>query len=105
MNRRLSRGAFLAGGAALALASLTPASAEDTHDISGPRPLAGHLGASSSGRTAEYFFDYPGKEEVYTIELQVSPDNQSVLDNAGFRVYGPGGALHISGGAQRGLRP
>jgi 6-phosphogluconolactonase len=105
MTRRLSRGAFLAGGAALGLAGLMPAFAEGSLDGAGARPVGGHLGASASGRTTEYFFDYPGREEVYTIELQVLPDNQAVLDNAGFRVYGPGGSVHVTGGAQRGLRP
>jgi len=109
---KITRGQFLKGAAALAggalkASSLGVASATDggTLDNAGPRPIGGRLGASRTGRAVEYSFDYPGTEDVFTVELQVWPDDGAVLQKAGFRVYSPDGSLHITGGAQRGVRP
>jgi hypothetical protein len=66
---------------------------------------SGHLAASSSGVSTRYSFEYPGDESVYTINLQVSPDNGDLLNRAGFRIYGPNGSVQTTGGAQTGLKP
>lgn len=68
-------------------------------------PLIGHLAASPAGSFANFEFDYPGDESVYTINLQVTPDSGTVLQRAGFLVFGPGGSLQATGGAQPSLRP
>jgi 6-phosphogluconolactonase len=67
--------------------------------------LRGHLEPGRPGRTVEHTFFYPGNEEVYTVHLQVWPDSAAGAGQAGFRVYGPNGAVHIVGGAQSGLQP
>jgi DMSO/TMAO reductase YedYZ molybdopterin-dependent catalytic subunit len=70
------------------------------------RPLSGHLAAGTGGHFALHKFNYPGDESVYTINLQVSPDVQEVLDRAGFKVYGPvADKEYVSGGARHELRP
>lgn len=65
--------------------------------------FSGHL--RQGGTKALYTFDYPGDESVYTVNMQVTPDDAAVLKNAGFKVYAPSGSLVIAGGAQRGLMP
>jgi 6-phosphogluconolactonase len=108
-RRQISRGVFLKGaagaaGAALAAGQIGSALAQATPEgLGSGRPIRGRLGASSSGRTAEYGFDYPGGEVVYTVEMQVMPENQFPL--VGFQVYNPTGAVHVKGGAQAGLVP
>jgi 6-phosphogluconolactonase len=110
-GRSISRASFLRGvagvaGGALLAGTGGPAEAGITAGGYGPEgTLRGHLEASRSGRSVDYSFDYPGGEEVYTVDLQVWPDQGTVLDNAGFRVYGPNGSIHVVGGARRGLRP
>ena len=50
-------------------------------------------------------FDYPGGGQVWTVEMQVSPDDQAVLSACGFAIYRPNGSLYGTAGSQRGLRP
>jgi L-fuconolactonase len=69
---------------------------------SGASLLKGRL---SPGQTADYALDYPGDGSVYTIKLQVAPDDASILQYAGFKVYTPSGSLQVVGGAQPSLRP
>jgi hypothetical protein len=68
-----------------------------------PAPLAGRLGPG--GTFARFGFDYPGDRSVFTVNLHVEPDDPTLLANAGFVVYGPGGEEIVRGGAQPGLRP
>ncbi|HEY3080995.1 MAG TPA: hypothetical protein VGM69_13965 [Chloroflexota bacterium] len=68
-----------------------------------PGPAAGTLGPG--GTFAKVEFGYPGDGSVYTINLQVSPDDAGLLKNAGFIVYGPNGQEVVRGGAQPGKRP
>jgi len=49
----------------------------------------GHLAAGTGGHFALYEFNYPGNRAVYTINMQVSPDNPAGLQHSGFKVYGP----------------
>jgi hypothetical protein len=66
----------------------------------------GHLEAGTGGHFALYEFNYPGNREVYTLNLQVSPDTAPVLQNAGFKVYGPiKDKVYAESGAQQGLIP
>jgi hypothetical protein len=50
-------------------------------------------------------FDYPGDESVYTINVQMYPDDGGVLANAGFEVFTPNGTLQVKGGPQPKLQP
>src|SRR5262245_10717415 len=66
--------------------------------------VKGHL--QPGGQVATYAISYPGDKSVYTISLQVFPDDAAVLQNAGFKVFGPqAGRTYATGGAQPGLRP
>jgi hypothetical protein len=65
--------------------------------------MKGHLGPG--GSSAEYEFAYPGDDSVYTINLNVTPDDPAVLQLAGFEVYDPHGELVVKGGDQPGLTP
>ena len=106
---QISRGLFLKGaagaaGAAMAAGRLGSAFAQATPEgLASGRPIKGRLAPSAGGRTAEYGFDYPRHEVVYTVEMQVSPENQ--FPRVGFQVYNPNGSIHIRGGAQTGLVP
>jgi hypothetical protein len=73
------------------------------YEQNGSFAYTGHL--NRNGGVAEYSFDYPGDESVYTIGLQVYPDVGAFMDRAGFRVYNPNGAVHVTGGPQGGLVP
>src|SRR5438876_3600984 len=104
-SSRLSRGRFLQGvGAAGALLAVGGASAAGAQSVPESvvlaRPIRGRLNA---GRTAQYVFDYPGDQSVWTVEMQVLPDSASA--KAGFRVYSPNGKILVIGGAQGGLTP
>jgi hypothetical protein len=57
------------------------------------------------GHADVFQFDYPGDLSVYTINLQVYPDDPVVLQHAGFQVFTPSGALQVKGGAQPKLVP
>src|SRR5262249_44402515 len=100
--RRLSRrrafqaaagmGAAVVGGQVLAAATQAAGS------------IRGHL--DPGGKVARYPLKYPGDQSVYTIGLQVSTDDPRVLQNVGFKVFGPqAGKTYASGGAQPNLRP
>jgi 6-phosphogluconolactonase len=108
-RRQITRGVFLRGAAAAAGAAMAAGQAGAAlaqavpEGLSSGRPIRGRLVASRGGRTAQYQFDYPGNEAVYTVEMVMTPE--SVFDLAGFKVYNPGGSVHVSGGAQRGLVP
>jgi len=70
----------------------------------GTTPIHGSL--APGGRVNVYTLDYPGDETVYTINLQVTPDDPRLLQQVGFKVYGPqSGKIYAIGGAQPGLRP
>jgi hypothetical protein len=72
----------------------------------GASVFSGKLAGGTSGRFELYEFNYPGGELVYTVKLQVSPDNAEILKNAGFNVYQPGqSTVLVKGGAQASLRP
>jgi len=73
------------------------------YEQNGAFAYTGHL--NRNGDTDDYTFDYPGDESVYTIGLQVSPDVGAFLNRAGFKVYNPSGAVHVTGGLQVGLVP
>jgi hypothetical protein len=66
-------------------------------------PAAGTLPPRGSFAKSE--FAYPGDRSVYTVNLQIEPDDAGLLKNAGFIVYGPGGEEVVRGGAQPGMRP
>ncbi len=57
------------------------------------------------GHADVFQFDYPGDLSVYTINLQVYPDDPVVLQHAGFQVFTPSGGLQVKGGAQPKLVP
>jgi len=66
----------------------------------------GHLANGSGGHFALYEFNYPGNREVYTLNMQVSPDSPSGLANVGFKVYGPvKDKVYAESGTQQGLIP
>jgi 6-phosphogluconolactonase len=108
-RRQISRGLFLKGaagvaGAAVVAGQVGSALAQATPEgLSSGRPIRGRLGPSSGGRTAEYGFEYPGGEVVYTVEMQVMPEN--LFPQVGFQIYNPNGSVHVKGGAQSGLVP
>jgi L-fuconolactonase len=96
-RREIVRGVVGAGAALLGAHLLAPgASAAGT--------VKGQL--RPGGQVATYTITYPGDKSVYTIGLQVFPDDATVLQNAGFKVFGPkADRTYVTGGAQPGLRP
>jgi L-fuconolactonase len=104
-GRRLSRRRVLGGAVGLG-AGVAGASLLGVGGALAARSVRGRLAAGAAGHFATYTFEYPGDESVYTIALQVFPDETRVLENAGFKVFGPQpGRVYVTGGAQRGLRP
>ena len=96
-RRGIIRGAVGAGAALLGSQLLSRAAGA-------AGTLRGHL--QPGGSVATYTIAYPGDKSVYTIGLQVSPDDANVLRNAGFKVFGPKPNItYATGGAQPGLRP
>lgn len=74
--------------------------------VGGQSSFRGHLAASSGGKFETYEFTYPGDQSVYTINLNITPDDPQVLKNAGFKVYGPTkDKVYVEGGVQQGLVP
>jgi hypothetical protein len=66
----------------------------------------GGLEGNSGGRFAYYKFTYKGDMSTVTINLQIEPDDALILENSGFRIYGPTpGKEYAKGGAQKGLVP
>jgi hypothetical protein len=104
-------------GAALAtvvaLAGLpTAARAADAQSADSGTPvrvvgtMEGRLDSGARAAFAYYRFDYPGGGRVVSINMQVEPDLPTVLQNAGFRVYGPQrGRTYLTSGLQPGLVP
>jgi hypothetical protein len=80
-----------------------------------PTPQAGpsNLSANSysarlagGGKTALYEFTYPGDQSVYTIGLNLTPNDPQIAKNAGFNVFGPTrDKVYATGGYQGGLTP
>ncbi len=83
------------------VASPTPA-ASPTKDNS----FKGRLDRGTSGHFATFEFNYPGDESVYTINLNMSPDDARIAEVAGFRVYGPQkDKIYTKGGYRNKLMP
>jgi hypothetical protein len=82
--------------------ALGPAPATTGATLSSGRTLTGTLGPNKS---ETFQLDYPGNEAVYTIDVQVTPDDEALLQRAGLRIYQPSGALQVKGGTQPKLRP
>jgi hypothetical protein len=81
----------------------TPAPRPPAAQAAPAAPAAGTLPPRGSFAKSE--FVYPGDRSVYTVNLQIEPDDAGLLKNAGFIVYGPGGEEVVRGGAQPGMRP
>ena len=111
----------LIGAAALVLALLVPATAAgaadpQSSDASSPAALAGRLQgtlgpapaggwAGATDHFAYYAFEYPGDESTVSVNLQVYPDDETILDQVGFELYGPRtiqdpGFVYVAGGGQ-----
>src|SRR5579884_380855 len=108
----IAASAFAGGAGALAV-GLGVANAQTT-DISTPQNAAPFTGTANGqipggvgGHFAYYKFEYPGGYYKASIGLIVaSPQDQNVLQNVGFKVYGPTpGKVYGSDTAQRGLYP
>lgn len=67
----------------------------------GSEALTGRL--APGGTSAQYEFNYPGDDSVYTLNMVLLPRDPAVVDLAGFEVYGPDGSLVVKGGAQHGM--
>lgn len=93
-----------AAAAPAAQPTAAPASGNASPPAEGSNSYNGHL--APGGHTALYEFNYPGDQSVYTIGLNVTPNDPNVMRNAGFRVYGPAvGKVYVTGGYQGGLVP
>ncbi|HZQ99312.1 MAG TPA: hypothetical protein VFC93_10910 [Chloroflexota bacterium] len=80
-----------------------PASSEPS-SLGGQNSFTGHL--SPGGGSALYEFTYPGDLSVYTIGLNIAPNDPQVAKNASFKVYGPiKGKVYAQGGYQGGIVP
>ena len=68
----------------------------------GDRDIASHAftGRLASNEYRLFAFDYPGGEVVYTVNLQMYPDDPTLLERAGFQIFQPDGTLQVKGGAQ-----
>jgi hypothetical protein len=98
----------VAAVAALLVVALAMATGTRAQTAAGPPAtpgtIQGHLGPG--GQVANYPIYYPGDKSVYTINLQIYPDDPVLLQNAGFKVFGPqAGKVYVTGGAQHGLQP
>lgn len=98
-----------AAGSPSAMPTRLAAVAQSPTAAPAPRPagpaLAGSGTLGPGGTFAKSAFTYPGDRSVYTVNVHIEPDDASLLKNAGFIVYGPGGDEVIRGGAQPGRRP
>ena len=95
----------LAGAPASALAAGGQSAAAD-RPIPVVGTMEGQLEPGTRAPFAYYRFDYPGGGRVVSVNLQVEPDLPTVLQNAGFRVYGPQrGRVYLTSGLQPGLVP
>jgi hypothetical protein len=91
-----------AAAPAPAAPAAAPASQTDDNTVKTGNNFTGDLAPHGSDI---FQFDYPGNEEVYTVNVQMYPDDGGVLQNAGFEVYAPNGTLQVKGGAQPKLQP
>jgi hypothetical protein len=96
----------------LALAAPTGALAAGDQSAVSDRPIPivgtmeGQLEQGPGTSFAYYRFDYAGHGRVASVNLEVQPDLPTVLQNAGFRVYGPQrGRIYLASGLQPGLVP
>src|SRR5689334_18108669 len=101
----LALGAALLGPAANALAA--PAQSADP---SQPVPLAdqttGHLVGGPGGHFAFYRFFYPADGSTATVNVEVTPDDPTILQNVGVKIYGPQpNKEYFTGGEQPGIVP
>ena len=85
-----------AAPAAAPASAAAPAPAASTSDGTSGRLNPG-------GSFAEFAFDYPGDNSVFTLNMRATPEDTVVLRNVGFEVYDPNGQLVVKGGAQPGL--
>jgi hypothetical protein len=95
----------LAGAPASALATGGQSGAAD-RPVPVVGTMEGQLEPGPRAPFAYYRFVYPGGGRVASINLQVEPDLPTVLQSAGFRVYGPQrGRVYLTSGLQPGLVP
>ena len=95
----------LAGAPASVLADGDQSAAAD-RPIAVVGTMEGQLEPGPRAPFAYYRFVYPGGGRVVSVNLQVEPDLPTVLQNAGFRVYGPrAGWVYATSGVQPGLTP
>lgn len=95
------------------VATATPAAAAPSTSAPAAEPSATPAAQSGNnfsgdlapGKFDVFQFDYPGDQRVYTINVEITPDNRDVLKNAGFDVYRPNGTLQVRGGTQQNLVP
>lgn len=74
----------------------------------GQTVFEGSLPAKNGGSFALYEFNYPGNESIFSINVNIKPDDAGVIkpDVAGFKVYGPNaGKVYVNGGFQKDLIP
>jgi hypothetical protein len=58
------------------------------------------------GDQVTFAFQYAGRRDVYTFNVQAFPDDPAVLKNVGLKVFGPqSGKTYVNGGVQRGIVP
>ena len=67
--------------------------------------LSGRLAKGTKGHFDTFELTYPGDQSVYTINMQVFPDDAKVLKDVGFKVYDPTGKTVAQSGPQQSLRP
>ena len=75
--------------AAPVVAPPVPASPTPTDESDSSNSFKGRLEKGSAGNFATFEFNYPGDESVYTLNLNLLPDEDRVARAAGFKIYGP----------------
>src|SRR5262245_5655649 len=108
---------LLRGAAALALGAtlLAPAagafaapaqSADPAQPVELTDQMSGHLVGGPAGHFAFYRFFYPADGTTATVNVEVSPDDPTILQNVGIKIYGPQpNKEYFSGGEQPGIVP
>jgi hypothetical protein len=93
--------------APVATATPAPSTSADVPSTASPTAQSGNnfSGDLAPGKFDVFQFDYPGDGRVYTVNVEITPDNRDVLANAGFEVYRPNGTLQVKGGSQQKLVP
>src|SRR5438094_5732747 len=64
----------------------------------------GQLAGGRAGHFAFYSFVYPGNRTT-TLNLQASPNDQTILQYVGIKVFAPTGRLVTTATAQKGVTP